>query len=101
MQYFILLGAVIGKGYMLQHNIIAGYGYDFPESGSTGRFKSSFAASTAYSIDFASLMKVVAFINGPTMLRERIIPIASSAGEILPFCTSKRPTGRTPRSVVA
>lgn len=55
---------------MLQHNIIAGYGYDFPESGSIGRFKSSFAASTAYSIDFASLMKVVAFINLVTMLRE-------------------------------
>jgi hypothetical protein len=34
------------------------------------------------------------------MLRERIIPIASSAGEILPFCTSRRPTGRTPSSVV-
>ena len=38
--------------------------------------------------------------SGPTILRERMIPIASSAGKMLPFCTNKRPTGRTSRSVV-
>ena len=75
-------------------------GTNSPESGKFGRFKSSFAASTAYSIDFASLIKVVAFISGPTILSERIIPIASSAGVILPPRTSSKPTGSTPSKVV-
>ena len=93
MQHFILCCTVIRKGHILQDNIGMIDWNKFPESGKFGRFKSSFAASTAYSIDFASLIKVVAFISGPTILSERIIPIASSAGVILPPRTSSKPTG--------
>ena len=71
-----------------------------PASGNMGRFRISFAASTAYSIDFASLINVVAFISGPTILSERIIPIASSAGVMLPLCINNKPMGSTPKRVV-